>query len=164
MLAAPLGWVYLGIAQMSSPSAELRSFSQHSRLALPILLQLTCNAAASFPGKTTQTKTATSLPSKTRTGGPRLLLLLYLIRRVQSCGYDALIYMLRTLGPVSLPHLSVFSTCILARSSSFVSGFVRSPRNPSSCAEANTILPYVVSMRWLSVMNIPLPLSPKISV
>ena len=35
--------------------------------------------------------------------------------------------MLRTLGPVSFLHLSVFSTCILVRSSSFVSGFVRSP-------------------------------------
>ena len=38
-----------------------------------------------------------------------------------------LIYMLRTLGPVSFLNLSVFSTCILVRSSSFVSGFVRSP-------------------------------------
>ena len=56
-----------------------------------------------------------------------LLLLLYLIRRVQPCGYDALIYMLRTLGPVSFLHLSVFSARILVRSSSFVSGFVRSP-------------------------------------
>ena len=56
-----------------------------------------------------------------------LLLLLYLIRRLQPCGYDALIYMLRTLGPVSSLYLSVFSTCILVRSSSFVSGFVRSP-------------------------------------
>ena len=56
-----------------------------------------------------------------------LLLLSYLIRRVQPCGYDALIYMLRTLGPVSFLHLSVFSTCILVRSSSFISGFVRSP-------------------------------------
>ena len=35
--------------------------------------------------------------------------------------------MLRTLSPVSSLHLSVFSTCILVRSSSFVSGFVRSP-------------------------------------
>ena len=54
-----------------------------------------------------------------------LLLLLYLIRRVQPCGYDTLIYMLRTLGLVSFLHL--FSTCILVRSSSFVSGFVCSP-------------------------------------
>ena len=46
---------------------------------------------------------------------------------MQPCGYDALIYMLRTLGPVSFLHLSVFSTCTLVRSSSFVSGFVRSP-------------------------------------
>ena len=56
-----------------------------------------------------------------------LLLLLFLIRRVQPCGYDALIYMLRALGPVLFLHLSVFSTCISVRSSSFVSGFVRPP-------------------------------------
>ena len=69
----------------------------------------------------------------TATCGPKghgsglLLLLLYLILRVQPCGYDALVYMLRTLGPVSFLHLSVFATCILVRSSFFVSGFVRSP-------------------------------------
>ena len=46
---------------------------------------------------------------------------------MQPCGYDALIYILRTLGPGSFLHFSVFSTYILVRSSSFVSGFVRSP-------------------------------------
>ena len=45
---------------------------------------------------------------------------------MQPYGYDALIYMLRTLGPVSFLHLSIFSVCILVRPSSFVSGFVRS--------------------------------------
>ena len=61
-----------------------------------------------------------------------LLLLLYLIRRVQPCGYDALIYMLRTLGPVSFLHLSVFSTCILVRFSSLSLG-LSAPLPECSC-------------------------------
>ena len=38
---------------------------------------------------------------------PLLLLLLYIIWRVQSCGYGAFTYRLRTLGPVSLLRLGL---------------------------------------------------------
>ena len=54
-----------------------------------------------------------------------LLLLLYIIWRVQPCGYDAFIYRLRTPGPISLLRFFFSSAYNVVRSSSFVSGFVR---------------------------------------
>ena len=44
---------------------------------------------------------------------------------MQPYGYDALIYKLRTLDPVSFYRLFVFLACSVVRFSSFVSKFVR---------------------------------------